>query len=142
MSLEDRLRRLEELLSEVIKRIERIESYLEGLGNDELRYASRLVIGLALPPLRALEASKRLVSLLQGRYYTIDEISYTILEVLADCKPLNISEITRRVKTLRGKASRRIIREKLLQLERHGLVINIGTSNRPRYILSNCIESK
>ncbi len=136
------MRRLEELLNEVIKRIEKIESYLESLDDEELRYARHLMIGLALPPLRALEASRRLISLLQGRYYTIDKISYTILEVLADCKPLNISEITRRVKALRGKASRRTIREKLLQLEEYGLVINIGTSNRPRYILINCVENK
>lgn len=68
----------------------------------------------------------------------LDEISLAILEAVADCKGYSISEITRKVKNIRGKASRRIISSRVKKLEKRGLLINKGNNIRPRYVLTTC----
>ncbi len=51
-----------------------------------------------------------------------DDISKSIIQSLIEKSELNISQISERVKSLRGKASRRIISERLKNLEELGIV--------------------
>lgn len=143
MDVDERLAKLEKLMMELITRIERLESILASTSareSKEIMIASRLAISLSLPALKALEASRRLMELMSGKSSELDEISQSILEVLSTCNEYNISEITRKVRLIRGKASRRIIRERLRMLESHGYVVNTSTSDRPKYVLSSCLK--
>ncbi|MCK4717838.1 MAG: hypothetical protein KAT70_04125 [Thermoplasmata archaeon] len=65
-----------------------------------------------------------------------DSISKDIMRVLIEKNGQNISHITERVKERRGTASRRIIRERLKELEEQGLVVKQG-EGVPRYHLTN-----
>ncbi len=145
MNVDERLARLEKLMMELITRIERLESILASTSDresKEIMIASRLAISLSLPALRALEASRRLMELVSAKSSELDEISQSILEVLSTCNKYSISEITRKVRLIRGKASRRIIRERLKMLESRGYVVNIGTCDRPKYVLSSCLKGE
>ncbi|MCD6428715.1 MAG: hypothetical protein J7L12_03765 [Desulfurococcales archaeon] len=138
--VEDRLKRLEDMLARVLSRLESIERYLRALGvsDDVLSGAFKLVTTFSLPATAALEASRRaieVVRVLGG----IDSISRSVIEVLSSCEELSISEITRRVRALRGRASRRIIRDRLKVLEEKGVVVNVG-GRKPRYVLKTCLK--
>jgi len=140
--VEERLSRLEEILTRVLDRLESIDHYLTALGisDDVLSSAFKLVTTFSLPATAALEAARRTVEAVRslGR---ADSISKSVIEVLSSCEELSISEITRRVRVLRGRASRRIIRERLARLEKKGVVVNIGGS-RPRYVLTACLKKE
>ncbi|ALL00972.1 hypothetical protein Pyrde_0924 [Pyrodictium delaneyi] len=137
VDIEERLERLEILLEKVLERISRLERIL-ALNNDETaRIASQLVVALALPAIEALEAARRVVAVTSSLE---DPVSRSIVEVLADCEPLSISEITRRLRKLRGHASRTTVRKRLQILEKRGIVANIGTTARPLYTLTICIR--
>jgi hypothetical protein len=141
LDVEERLERLERLLVSVVERLRRIESMLEeaGINEEALGASVGLVASLSLPASAALEAARRSISTLR-RLEGIDPISRALVEVLSECRPLTISEATRRVRLLRGTASRRIVRERLQMLERRGAVVNLGDSTRPRYVLRKCVE--
>ncbi len=137
--LEERIRRLEELMMSVLEKLERIESVMDysGLGSQDTVF--RLVMGYSLPIVEALEAARRLVAI-GDRVSGLDEISIAILEAVSDCGGYSISEITRRVRRIRGRASRRIISQRVKELEDRGLLKNIGSENRPKYVLSTCLQ--
>ncbi|RLG84665.1 MAG: hypothetical protein DRO40_00530 [Thermoprotei archaeon] len=141
MDIYARVKRLEEMLEELMNRLNDIEEKLETLGIEQptLSIASKLVIAFSMPAIRALEASRRAIAAI-SKLSAIDPINEAIIEVLSGCEALSISEITRRVKVLRGSASRRIIRERLKKLETLDIVINIGSNDRPKYMLSECIQ--
>ena len=141
MSIEKRLEEIEKMLTSILRRLEEIDNKLRVLGiNDEvLTVASRLVITISIPATKALESARRVITTLKSSMIT-DPISRAIIESLSSCDKLSISEITRRVRAIRGSSSRRIIRERLKYLEEKGIVINIGKSTRPLYMLRLCKE--
>ncbi|OYT47440.1 MAG: hypothetical protein B6U85_05250 [Desulfurococcales archaeon ex4484_42] len=140
-SIEDRLERIEKLLENVIKRLNRVEEYLKLLGlNDEVvSSAFKLTIAFSIPISRAIEAARRVIESI--KYLGIfDAIDRSIIESLADCKARGVSEITKNVKVLRGTASRRIIRNRLIKLLERNVVIKVGNGKRPKYTLKACLN--
>lgn len=138
MDLEERLRRLERMLMDVLARLEAIEERLGELGGgDAAEMALRLVMAFSLPATAALEAARRVVSTVRA-LGGVDPLSRAVLEALSDCEPLTVSEVARRVRKIKGSASRRTVRERLAVLERRGAVVNLGSESRPRYVLRSC----
>jgi DNA-binding Lrp family transcriptional regulator len=59
---------------------------------------------------------------LRQRPIAQDDMSRCIVQALAVKGPLNISAITRQVASMRGKASRRIVRERVKKLLERGVL--------------------
>ncbi|MEM0355455.1 MAG: hypothetical protein QXO78_00505 [Desulfurococcaceae archaeon] len=140
LNSEDALSRVEQLLKDILKKLEFIENRLKLLdyGFSELISVSEIVSLLSLPIGYAVDAAKRFLEI--ARSYKLDPISIDIVKILSICEGFNVSEITRRLRDLRGRASRRIVRERLRILESKGIVFNKGSTNRPKYVLRKCIE--
>jgi len=118
------LRTLNKKLSEIMKRLEIIEAAVM-LESPQLSSIVRgLEGGLQLyrEPLIFVERIGVLRKLIKNKDIAKDEISRTIVISLALRGPLNISQIAEIVKAERGKASRRIIRERLRKMEAKGVV--------------------
>ena len=71
-----------------------------------------------------------------------DPISKEILNVLFERNGQNISQITDAVRTRRGSASRRIVREKLAAMEEDGLVKRKSTKKAVEYFVSDELVRK
>jgi len=71
-----------------------------------------------------------------------DPISRDIVEILFSSGPLNISQITEEMKKLRGKASRRIVRERLAELVESGIVEFEERKNEKVYFISEYAVKK
>ncbi|MCE4602418.1 MAG: hypothetical protein F7B18_04465 [Desulfurococcales archaeon] len=138
MSIEERLERLERLLREVLERLDKLEKTVAGEEAETVRNAARLVASSIAPAAVALEAARRLIEAVK-RAGSLDPISRSIVEALSTCEDLTTMEITRRVRRIRGTASRRIIASRLEMLERRRVVERIQGS-RPRYRLVLCRE--
>lgn len=141
-SIDERLERIEKRLIELIRRLDIIENRLKVLGlySDEISLAFELINVFSIPVVLAIESASRLLTIFSKS--DLDPISRDILKTLSTCEKLGVSEITRRVRIIRGSASRRIIRERLSRLEEKGLVVNTGSINRPLFMLRNCVENR
>jgi hypothetical protein len=136
---EETLQRIEELLALLLESIRRLERRLDSLGlTEEASVAYELTSLFSLPTSAAIEAAKKLLSVLAR--HRLDPISREIVKVLSTCEEMNISELTRAVRAVRGSASRGVVRRKLKVLEAIGAVVNSGTEQRPRYVLRDCLE--
>ncbi len=145
--LEERLRRIEELLADVTARLEKLERLLANHQRELQEQLGAAVTLLALgvtPATRALEASRRALQALRKLKAAgvQDEISRTIIQVLAaHPQGLSISELTRKVREIRGKASRRTITAKVKALQEKG-VLEIRETRREKTVKLRGAESE
>lgn len=120
-SVEEKIDRIEKLLAQVLNRLEQLENFFKALGISELDIIFDLISSLALPIQQAIKSAKT-ITYIVSRYSISDSITKTILEILAVEDGLSITEITRRVKKIRGRASRRIVTSRIRYLEDIGVV--------------------
>ena len=138
-SIDERLEYIERILKKILEKLEYLENRLREIeGGESMYLATEIAAMLSVPAYLAIDATRRLLSIFSRE--KLDPISRDILKALSLCEKLNVSEITRRVKAFRGRASRRIVREKLARLEEKGYVVNVGSDKRPLYVLRICME--
>ncbi len=118
---------LSKKLDEIIHRLDLLEKMiLENPENSGVAAAvglAKLGLGVYGEPLKLAERLKNAERYLRRKLIAQDEISRCIIQALAVKGALNISAITRQVTSMRGKASRRIVRERVKKLQAQGVLL-------------------
>ena len=136
---EDRVRNLDQKLDQIMNRLDTIEAALAASQQSaELSSVlSDLRTGISLysEPLKAIKRLYDARRFLKATAVEKDEISRIIVQSLAMRGELNISQLEREVRSARGKASRRIVRERLKKLGTDGIVQRVpGPGNKYRLV--------
>jgi hypothetical protein len=137
---ENSIEELSKKLDEILNRLSLLEDLItekpefEGL-TAALRL-TRVGVGMYGEPLKIAARLKDAQAFLQQKAVAQDEISRCVIQALAVKGALNISAITRQVCAMRGKASRRIVRQRIQKLQQQGVLIKIA-GKTPTYDLAN-----
>ena len=117
---------LSKKLDEIISRLDLLEKMIleipENRGVAAALRIAKLGLGVYGEPLKLAERLKNAENYLRQKQIAQDEISRCIIQALAVKGALNISAITRQVTLMRGKASRRIVRERVKKLQAQGVL--------------------
>lgn len=108
-------------LRALARRVEALESKLreEHLAIEKVLQELRLLRMVSPASASILKSASR------HRRHRYGDIARHIVDVLLKAGPLNISQLTDRLREERGTASRRIVAEKLGILKKHGLVARV-----------------
>ena len=117
---------LSKKLDQIIQRLD----FLEKLMLEKPEYAdlaaslqlTKVGIGLYGEPLKIASRLKAAQDYLRQKPIAQDDISRCIVQALAVKGPLNVSAITRQVAAMRGRASRRIVRDRVKRLVAQGVL--------------------
>jgi hypothetical protein len=114
-------------LDQIIQRLDFLEKLiLEKPEYTDLAAGLQLTkvgIGLYGEPLKIASRLKAAQDYLRQRPIAQDDISRCIVQALAVKGSLNVSAITRQVAAMRGKASRRIVRDRVKRLAAQGVLM-------------------
>jgi hypothetical protein len=129
---------LSKKLDQIIQRLDFLEKLiLEKPEYEGLATTLRLTkagLGLYGEPLKIASRLKAAENYMRQKPIAQDDISRCIVQALAMKGALNISAITRQVATMRGKASRRIVRERVKRLVEQGVLAKVD-GQVPKYEL-------
>jgi hypothetical protein len=130
---------LSKKLDKILQRLDLLEQLImekpEYEGLTTALKLTRVGIGMYGEPLKVANRLKKAQKFLEQKPIAQDEIARYIIQALAVKGPLNISALTRQVAAMRGKGSRRIIRERVQKLLSQS-VITKDERNPPTYDLT------
>jgi hypothetical protein len=118
---------LSKKLDQIINRLDLLEKLIlekpEYQGLTAALQLTKVGIGMYGEPLRIASRLKSAEKYLHQKPIAQDDISRCVVQALAVKGSLNISSITRQVATMRGKASRRIVRGRVAKLVKQGIIV-------------------